>query len=490
MSAIKSAAFSRPARIGAVLAVAGAALVAVAPPSLAVASSSTLSAYSGPAGGGNSITITSPTAVFGTGNTVVFQYSATTTAPLATTCGATYATVPVANIAGATAAATTGAVAVASPKVLSSTKLAVTIPSGATTAGGLNIPSGSTAASLNFTVCVYSGTGSATLLSYGKLKYAIAAAPTVSSVSPTGSAALGGGTITVNGGNFINGATTATLGGLPLTGISWVSASSFTATVPAHAAGPVTLSVTTTGGTVNKANYFTYSDGLIISPVTTATNTAATDLDIQGVGFTDKNFTTTTGSKSNDGNAHVYLVQGAYDPTLLDDDSDDATPSVKTNGELAECTNVLVISDTELICTVDTGNSLNAVGANAFQRVVTDGLTATDTSLVSATAKFDQDDVGKLVSGTGIAGGTHIESVTNATTVVLDAATTATGTASVTIGADNATNAADIANGTYTVTVVSDGRPGATATAAQTRTNANYAQSIISSGSTFTVAPY
>ena len=61
-------------------------------------------------------------------------------------------------------------------------------------------------------------------------------------------------------------------------------------------------------------------------------------------------------------------------------------------------------------------------------RTVTDGVTNTDTSLVSATAAFTAADVGANVWGAGIPANTHIVSVTNATTVVLSAATTATAT--------------------------------------------------------------
>lgn len=68
-------------------------------------------------------------------------------------------------------------------------------------------------------------------------------------------------------------------------------------------------------------------------------------------------------------------------------------------------------------------------------RTVADGVTNTDTSLVSATAVFTQEDKGKPVSGTGIAANTTISSVTSATTVVLSNATTATATGvTITIG--------------------------------------------------------
>lgn len=58
-------------------------------------------------------------------------------------------------------------------------------------------------------------------------------------------------------------------------------------------------------------------------------------------------------------------------------------------------------------------------------RVVTDGVTATSTSLTSATAAFTSSDVGATVTGAGIANNTTIATVTNGTTVVLSQATTA-----------------------------------------------------------------
>lgn len=66
--------------------------------------------------------------------------------------------------------------------------------------------------------------------------------------------------------------------------------------------------------------------------------------------------------------------------------------------------------------------------SNVNSRSVRDAVTATDTSLVSASAAFSSADVGKAVTGTDIFAGTTISSVTNATTVVLSHATTATAT--------------------------------------------------------------
>lgn len=73
-----------------------------------------------------------------------------------------------------------------------------------------------------------------------------------------------------------------------------------------------------------------------------------------------------------------------------------------------------------------TGGRLTVL--NGAARSVTDGVTATDTSLTSATGAFTSADVGATVSGTGVTVGTRISTVTNSTTVVLDRATTASAT--------------------------------------------------------------
>jgi len=99
------------------------------------------------------------------------------------------------------------------------------------------------------------------------------------------------------------------------------------------------------------------------------------------------------------------------------------------------------------------------------------------TTVVSTAAPFTAGDVGKVMTGTNIAPGTYITAVN-------------TGTASLSIAAPGAPSGtitiftpAPIANGTYTITVVGNGGVGA-------QTAATYSKSIISSGSTFTVADY
>lgn len=76
--------------------------------------------------------------------------------------------------------------------------------------------------------------------------------------------------------------------------------------------------------------------------------------------------------------------------------------------------------------------SLGTLTAASQPGLFADGVTNTDTSLVSASAAFTAADVGKPVYNAGastfIAAGTVINSVTSGTTVVLSAATTGTGT--------------------------------------------------------------
>src|SRR5262249_12241985 len=156
---------------------------------------------------------------------------------------------------------------------------------------------------------------------------------TVTSITPSAGPALGGGTVTIVGTNFTS-KTTATLGGNAMTSVVVASDGlSFTATVPAHAASStaVDLKVTTEGGAVTKTAYYTYQNGIVVSP-STMVGSALQTLDISGVGFSAITFTDTAA----DGNGKVYLVNGKYD--ARDQDSD----SAKDNPDLYQCVNVQV----------------------------------------------------------------------------------------------------------------------------------------------------
>src|SRR5438132_9030505 len=70
-------------------------------------------------------------------------------------------------------------------------------------------------------------------------------APTISSISPVSGTSNGGKLITINGTNFLSGAT-ASIGGLALTGVTVVSSSKITGTTQAHVAGFADVVVTNT----------------------------------------------------------------------------------------------------------------------------------------------------------------------------------------------------------------------------------------------------
>jgi hypothetical protein len=374
------------------LVAASAAGIALAPMASASAAAVTLSSTSGPSGGLNALTATTASNTFLAGLNAEFQYKATTTSA----CSPFYST-PTTVAVGA------GIVAVATPKILSAKKLAFTVPSTVTL-----VPVASSTA-VNWLLCVYPGTNTTTSAVTAAATYTVAAAPTIALTSatipgivPSSGPALGGGSVTITGTGFTGtttaSTTTAKIGSVSLTGVNWINATTLTATVPPQAAAAgLSVSVTNTGGTATLAAAYTYSNGIIVSPNTT-TSTVATDVDIQGVGFSSLSLIHTTGSTIDDATSHVYITDGAYDPTGV----------TKADSEVGECTNVLVISDNELICTVNPA--------------IPDGAGATMTALT---------------------------------------------------------------NGTFTLQTVSDGTPGTHAVG-----TAGYAASILSSGSTFTVAPF
>jgi len=214
-------------------------------------------------------------------------------------------------------------------------------------------------------ICTYSAAttaaGFATSTVLGRGVYIVASAPTVTGVSPSSGPSLGGQTITVTGTNFpttVGALLTATVGGMPLTGIANITATSFTATTPAHAAGATNVIVTTNGGAsaTGSGNAFTYQNGIVISPNAVTTG-GSVDIDVQGVGFSGLTFsagaTDYTDGASLDltAHAHVFLVTGGYSAIIA--------AHKKTNGPVNECTGVIVISDNELICTINTLKSIS-----------------------------------------------------------------------------------------------------------------------------------
>src|SRR6202171_1243021 len=85
--------------------------------------------------------------------------------------------------------------------------------------------------------------------------------PTVTGVSPNSGPITGGTTVTITGTEFNNSGVSVSFGGVAATGVTVVSDTQITAVSPAHAAGPVDVSVTTAAGTsaTSAADLFTYT---------------------------------------------------------------------------------------------------------------------------------------------------------------------------------------------------------------------------------------
>jgi hypothetical protein len=443
----------------------------------------------------------------------------------------------------------------ASVRKLANNRAGVTVPtSGVGIVNSLPTP---------YQVCIY-GDATATGKLIGNSVYTVTVVPGVISVFPDAGPSQGGATITVYGSNLPTAAAsiTATLGGSPLV-VTPGSDTYFTAVTPLHAvAENVPLIVTTSIGTFTLTNAYDYANSITVSPNTGSNTMTTVDVDVTGVGFLSLPFASVTAAVNpNTSDAHVYLVNGVYDPASATGDG--AAP--KGNGPVAECGNVQVVLDTELFCTLQLNQRRNALGTFALpaSRSVADflstagspiitsagtsaltsadvgvpivetgnaaipagttivsvtspttavlsanalttdstvtavvggplraalaaGGTATLATITSATVLFSQADVGRPITGTGIPAGTTITAVANGagTTQTITMSQAYTGSTGAISGGVTVNAASPVLNGAYTLTIVSNG-----AVDAATTVN-TYSQSIVSSGSMFTVAPF
>jgi len=202
-------------------------------------------------------------------------------------------------------------------------------------------------------ICVYDSDSTTASHLLATALYTLALVPTITSISPASSPAVGEETITVNGTGFtpIPAPLSASIDGAELTNIKVASnGNSFTATTGLHAPGTgLALSVTAPGGTVSSLDPdnnpgtpatlpFAYTNGITISPTTAAVDDLVT-VDVTGAGFSLLSFDTSGGASPTSAQAHIFLVDGAYDPA--------------TNRGVAECVLGVVVSDTELVCDLD-----------------------------------------------------------------------------------------------------------------------------------------
>ncbi|WP_165482041.1 IPT/TIG domain-containing protein [Legionella beliardensis] len=135
--------------------------------------------------------------------------------------------------------------------------------------------------------------------------------PTLTSLTPTTGPVAGGQTVTLTGTN-LTGTTNVTFGGVPATGISVVNDSTVTVVTPAGLAGPVDVTVTTTGGSATLAGGYAY---LAAPTITTLNPSAGPVAGGQAVTLTGANLSGTTSVTF--GGTPVTSVTVVNDATLL-----------------------------------------------------------------------------------------------------------------------------------------------------------------------------
>ncbi|AEV87587.1 hypothetical protein ACWT_6575 [Actinoplanes sp. SE50] len=349
-------------------------VLGAATPASAAAVGLTLSSNYGPGGiiktliGTVPSTVTGVTFAAGVKPVVQFQYS---------TCSIHASAIT--QITSTNGTATTAGVQTVDPaKVtrISGSKIAFQIPTGSYPAGnnlntsGVVLVNGQTAARWN--ICVYDTDSALTSTLLATAQYTLSLKPTIATILPATSPSAGGQTITVNGTGFTGVAPiTGSIGGVPLSNIrAATTGTSLTAVTGAHAAGPgMVVTINAPGGTVTSADPngdgstgdaidFTYSNGITVSPHTASRGSVVT-VDITGAGFSVPTFEPSIGTPGS-GNAHIFLVNGAYDSS--------------SNRGVAECTGVTVVSDNELVCTLDLSiNALDPQNSNLTGAPVPDG---------------------------------------------------------------------------------------------------------------------
>jgi len=286
----------------------------------------------------------------------------TTNIPASTTIS-TYVSATQVTLSSSTATAGTAIQTTFGPQAGPYEASAISVVSGARLV--VKAPTWVNATTNKYAVCVYdnnnsSGTPATAIASAATstTQFQVSAAPVVTAVSPSSGPALGANTVTVSATGLAAGAT-ITLGGLPITGTLVASTNTtpvgtFTVTMPSKPAGVLHFQVTSTGGpsALGSTDQYTYADGITVTPSTMPASTA-TVLDIMGTGFSGLTFSDT--GTLIDTNAHVFLVTDG--PFVA------YTAHTTDNLDKAECTNVTVLSDQELICVLDGTSTANTPGA-------------------------------------------------------------------------------------------------------------------------------
>ena len=228
------------------------------------------------AAGAVDVRVTTPGGQSVTGAGDLFTYTAIpvitsispTAGPLA---GATTVTITGTSLSGITAV-TFGGVAATSFANVSATSATAVSPTHV--AGAVDI--------VVTTVGGPSATGAGDLFTY-------TAGPTITSILPTAGPTTGATTVTLTG-TGLTGISAVSFGGTAGTAVTPISATSASAVSPAHAAGAVDVTATTPGGTspTGAGDMFTYTAAPVVTSISPATGSIAGGpvVTITGTGFT------------------------------------------------------------------------------------------------------------------------------------------------------------------------------------------------------------
>ncbi len=112
----------------------------------------------------------------------------------------------------------------------------------------------------------------------------VAAPPTLTNLNPSSGSTAGGTTVTLTGTNFTAGCA-VDFGGAAGTSVTVPNATTITTATPAHAAGPVTVTVNCPAGSASLLNAFTFNAAPSITSVTPASALPGTTVTITGTAF-------------------------------------------------------------------------------------------------------------------------------------------------------------------------------------------------------------
>ncbi|WP_328296185.1 IPT/TIG domain-containing protein [Kineococcus sp. NBC_00420] len=212
--------------------------------------------------------------------------------------GGTSITLTGTNLTGATAVKF-GTVAATNVKVVSDTSITATIPASGT----------STTSTVNVTVTTPTGGTSPNAVANA---YVYAAAPTITSISPT--TATAGDTVTITGTDFV-GLSAIKFGTLGASGS--YSNTSITTTVPSGGAGTVDLAITAAGGTSTATTASKFTFKTTAPSITTISPTAGPVAGGTSVTLTGINFTGATAVKFGTVAAKSFTVNSATSITAV-----------------------------------------------------------------------------------------------------------------------------------------------------------------------------